>query len=217
MRLGGRLAAAIEVLEDIEKRRRPAADALKDWGLSHRFAGAGDRAAIGNIVYDALRRKRSAGWMLDDDTPRAIGFGALLLEWRETAQSLNQALEGDRFAPPPLSPEELDLIASRSLDDAPDAVRADCPDWCAPLLEQAFGADWVEEGRALAARPPLDLRVNTINANRDRILGELSGMGAAATSLASQGIRIPPIDGSGRHPNVQADPAFQKGWFEVQD
>jgi 16S rRNA (cytosine967-C5)-methyltransferase len=217
MRLGGRLAAAIEVLEDIEKRRRPAADALKDWGLSHRFAGAGDRAAIGNIVYDALRRKRSAGWMLGDDTPRAIGFGALLLEWRETAQSLNQALEDDRFAPPPLSSEELNAIASRSLDGAPDAVRADCPDWCAPLLEQAFGADWVEEGRALAARPPLDLRVNTINANRDRILGELSGMGAAATRLASQGIRIPPIDGSGRHPNVQAEPAFQKGWFEVQD
>ncbi|MER2633970.1 MAG: MFS transporter, partial [Rhizobiaceae bacterium] len=61
MRLGGRLAAAIEVLDDIERRRRPAADALKDWGLSHRFAGAGDRAAIGNIVYDALRRRRSAG------------------------------------------------------------------------------------------------------------------------------------------------------------
>ncbi len=217
MRLGGRLAAAIEVLEDIEKRRRPAADALKDWGLSHRFAGAGDRAAIGNIVYDALRRKRSAGWILGDETPRAIGFGALLLEWRETAQSLNQALEGDRFAPPSLSATELEAIASRSLDDAPDAVRADCPDWCAPLLEQAFGADWVKEGRALAARPPLDLRVNTINANRERILGELSGMGAAPTKIASQGIRIPPIDGSGRHPNVQAEPAFQKGWFEVQD
>jgi len=31
--------AAIEVLADIETRRRPAADALKDWGLSHRFAG----------------------------------------------------------------------------------------------------------------------------------------------------------------------------------
>jgi 16S rRNA (cytosine967-C5)-methyltransferase len=217
MRLGGRLAAAIEVLEDIEKRRRPAADALKDWGLSHRFAGAGDRAAIGNIVYDALRRKRSAGWLVGDDTPRAIGFGAMLLEWRETAQSLNQALEGDRFAPPPLSATELEAIASRSLDDAPAAVRADCPDWCAPLLEQAFGADWVEEGRALAARPPLDLRVNTINANRERILGELSGMGAAPTKIATQGIRIPPIDGSGRHPNVQAEPAFQKGWFEVQD
>ena len=77
MRLGGRLAAAIDVLEDIERRHRPAADALKDWGLSHRFAGSGDRAAVGNIVYDALRRKRSAGWLLDAETPRALGFGAL--------------------------------------------------------------------------------------------------------------------------------------------
>jgi len=41
-----RLSAAIEALADIEARRRPAADALKDWGLSHRFAGSGDRAAI---------------------------------------------------------------------------------------------------------------------------------------------------------------------------
>ncbi len=100
MRLGGRLAAAIEVLEDIGRRHRPVADALKDWGLSHRFAGGGDRAAIGNIVYDALRRKRSAGWLLGADTPRAIGFGALLLEWGQTAQSLNDALDGDKFAPP---------------------------------------------------------------------------------------------------------------------
>jgi 16S rRNA (cytosine967-C5)-methyltransferase len=217
MRLGGRLAAAIEVLEDIERRHRPAADALKDWGLSHRFAGAGDRAAIGNIVYDGLRRKRSAGWLVGDDTPRAIGFGALLLEWRETAETLNATLDGDKFAPPPLDADELATIASRNLADAPDVVRADCPDWCAPLLEQVFGADWVEEGAALAARPPLDLRVNTLRADRAKVLAELEGTGAVASPLTANGIRIPPIDGSGRHPNVQAEPAFQKGWFEVQD
>ena len=38
-----RLSAAIEVIADIEARRRPAADALKDWGLGiaspvHRIA-----------------------------------------------------------------------------------------------------------------------------------------------------------------------------------
>src|ERR1700691_5623531 len=38
-----RIAAAIEILADIETRRRPASDALKDWGLTHRFAGSGDR------------------------------------------------------------------------------------------------------------------------------------------------------------------------------
>lgn len=217
MRLGGRLAAAIEVLDDIERRHRPAADALKDWGLSHRFAGAGDRAAIGNIVYDALRRKRSAGWLLGDETSRALGFGALLLEWNQSAAALNQALDGDKFAPEPLSAAELQAIAERKLPDAPDVVRADCPDWCAPLLERAFGAEWVEEGAALAARPPLDIRVNTLKGDRVRVIAELEGTRAAPTALAPHGVRIPPIDGSGRHPNVQAEPAFQKGWFEVQD
>lgn len=217
MRLGGRLAAAIEVLEDIGRRHRPVADALRDWGLSHRFAGGGDRAAIGNIVYDALRRKRSAGWLFDEDTPRAIGFGALLLEWGQTAQSLNDVLEGDKFAPPLLSAAELKVAAERRLADAPEVVRADVPDWCAPLLEQAYGDAWVEEGAALAQRPPLDLRVNTLQADRAKVLAELRGTGAAPAAIAPNGIRIPPIDGDGRHPNVQAEPAFQKGWFEVQD
>ncbi|WP_439500412.1 RsmB/NOP family class I SAM-dependent RNA methyltransferase [Aminobacter ciceronei] len=217
MRLGGRLAAAIEVLDDIERRHRPAADALKDWGLSHRFAGAGDRAAIGNIVYDALRRKRSAGWLVGDETSRALGFGALLLEWDQSAEALNQTLDGDKFAPEPLSASELATIANHKLNEAPDAVRADCPDWCAPLLERAFGAEWVAEGAALAARPPLDIRANTLKADRDRVIAELEGTQAAPTALAPHGVRIPPIDGSGRHPNVQAEPAFQKGWFEIQD
>ena len=217
MRLGGRLAAAIEVLEDIGRRHRPVADALKDWGLSHRFAGGGDRAAIGNIVYDALRHKRSAGWLLGEDTPRAVGFGALLLEWGQTAQSLNDALDGDKFAPPLLSAAELQAITDHRLADAPDAVRADVPDWCAPLFERAFGPTWADEGAALATRPPLDLRVNTLQANRDKVLAELTGTGAKPSAIAPHGIRIPPIDGDGRHPNVQAEPAFQKGWFEVQD
>ena len=103
------------------------------------------------------------------------------------------------------------------LADAPPEIRADCPDWCAPLLQSAFGEDWIEEGAALSRRPPLDLRVNTLKVGRDRVLGELSGVGARPARLAPQGLRIPPIDGSGRHPNVQAEPAFQKGWFEVQD
>mgnify|MGYP007006643668 CR=1 FL=1 len=49
-----RIQAAIEVLTDLIERRRPAPDALKDWGLSHRFAGSKDRAAIASLVYDCL-------------------------------------------------------------------------------------------------------------------------------------------------------------------
>ena len=59
MRLGGRASAAMEVLGDMATRHRPASEALRDWGLSHRFAGGGDRAAIGNLVYDSLRKRSS--------------------------------------------------------------------------------------------------------------------------------------------------------------
>ncbi len=217
MRLGGRLAAAIEVLDDIERRHRPAAEALKDWGVSHRFAGAGDRSAIGNIVYDALRRRRSAGWLFESESTRATAFGALLLEWGLTPDALDRALDGDRFGPEPLSQAEHEVLSGRRLADAPDAVRADCPDWCAPLLEESFGADWVEEAAALSARPPLDLRVNTLLSSRDAVAEELEDAGATPTALAPNGLRIAPIAGDGRHPNVQAEPAFHRGWFEVQD
>jgi 16S rRNA (cytosine967-C5)-methyltransferase len=217
MRLGGRLAAAIEVLDDIDGRHRPAADALKDWGLSHRFAGAGDRAAIGNIVYDALRRRRSAAWLFDEETSRARAFGALLLDGNMDAGALNAMLEGDRFAPRPLSEDEVGLLGARRLADAPDAVRADCPDWCVPLFVRAFGESWIEEAAALSERPPLDLRANTLKADREKVLHALKGTGAEPSPNIPTGIRVPPIAGNGRHPNVQVEPAFQKGWFEIQD
>ncbi len=217
MRLGGRLAAAIEVLDDIDRRYRPAAEALRDWGLSHRFAGSKDRAAIGNIVYDALRRKRSTAWLLGEDTPRANAFGALLLEAGFTPESLNEALTGDNFAPEPLSDAERSGLAGRRLEDAPAGIRADCPEWCEPLLERAYGDAWADEGAALATRPPLDLRVNTLKASRDKVRAALARAGAADAVLAPKGLRIDAIEGQGRHPNVQAEPAFQKGWFEVQD
>ena len=72
-----RVAAAIEVLTDIETRRRPAADALKDWGHAHRFAGAGDRAAISSLVYDTLRKRSSSAWIMGEASPRAEMLGAL--------------------------------------------------------------------------------------------------------------------------------------------
>ena len=75
MRPGAHIRAAVEVLEEILSRHRPAAAALADWGKSHRFAGSGDRAAIGNLVYDALRRRRSLAAQMQSDSPRAVGLG----------------------------------------------------------------------------------------------------------------------------------------------
>jgi 16S rRNA (cytosine967-C5)-methyltransferase len=75
----------------------------------------------------------------------------------------------------------------------------------------------VEEGAALALRPPLDLRVNRLKADRDKVQKALAQFGAAETALAPDGLRIAPTEADGRHPNVQVEPGFQKGWFEIQD
>jgi 16S rRNA (cytosine967-C5)-methyltransferase len=92
MKDGGRLQAAIEVLDDIETRKRPVADALKDWGLSHRFAGSGDRVAIGSLVFDALRKKASAGWIMGAATSRAAVLFTYATTWGRGIAALDEAL-----------------------------------------------------------------------------------------------------------------------------
>src|SRR5438477_1722491 len=109
-----RLSAAIEVFDDIEKRRRPAAQALKDWGLSHRFAGSGDRAAIAGLVYDALRRKASSAWIMGADTPRAVLLGMLTRERGLDVEAISKLASGARFAPEPLSDDEHAACAPRA-------------------------------------------------------------------------------------------------------
>ncbi|PZU85959.1 MAG: MFS transporter [Shinella sp.] len=217
MRLGGRLAGAIEVLNDIETRRRPVADALKDWGLSHRFAGSGDRAAIGNIVYDALRMKLSHAWLMDDDSAAALGWSVLLRQWGYTAEGLAAEFDGDNFAPQPLAADQLSAFSTRKLEDAPLHIQGDIPDWVEPSFEKAFGEGWLTEAKALAERPTLDLRVNTLKSNREKTLKALDRAGAQAAAIARFGMRVAAGEGPSRLPNVTAELSFQKGWFEVQD
>jgi 16S rRNA (cytosine967-C5)-methyltransferase len=211
-----RISAAIEILTELEARSRPAADALKGWGLAHRFAGSGDRAAIGTLVYDALRRKASGAWVMGADTPRAVVIGMLHLARGLELPAIEKLFDGSRFAPEPLSGEERKRLGKVSLDDAPLHVRGDYPEWLDNQFAQSFGEDRAEEGAALAARAPLDLRTNTLVTTREKLLEELSHLQAMETSWSPFGLRIP-LDEQGRNPPATSEPSFQKGQFEVQD
>ncbi|MBI4921115.1 MAG: RsmB/NOP family class I SAM-dependent RNA methyltransferase [Devosia nanyangense] len=218
MRLPGRLSAAIEVLDDIDKRHRPVAEALKGWGLNNRFAGAGDRAAIGNLVYDALRRRASHAYGMGSDTPRALVLSVAVRDWGETPEQLNDLFAADTHAPDILSVDEVHrLSAPEPLAGAPEHVRADVPEWAVPSLKQSLGPFWTSEGRAMSGRPPLDLRVNTLKSDRARVLKALERFGAEPAAIAPSGIRIAAGTGDSRTPNVQVEEGYLKGWFEVQD
>ena len=211
-----RLSAAIEVLGDIDARRRPAADALKDWGLSHRFAGSGDRAAIAGLVYDSLRRRASAAWIIGEETPRAILLGMLRLERGLDLEAIAALCSGARFAPAPLSDTERSRLGAANLADAPPWIAGDYPEWLDPQFARAFADERAAELAALATRAPLDLRVNTIKADREKATAALSTLGAEPTRWSPLGLRIR-MTADARSPAVHAEPAFLKGMVEVQD
>ncbi|WP_332716618.1 RsmB/NOP family class I SAM-dependent RNA methyltransferase [Pelagibacterium mangrovi] len=218
MRLPGRIAAAIEVLADMEARKRPASEALKGWALDHRFAGAGDRAAIGNIVYDALRKRASHAWRMGEDTPRALVLSVMVTEWNQDIKSINQDFSTDRFAPESITEAEALRLSSDSVfSDAPDWVKADVPEWLAPALEENFGSRWIEEGQGMTTRPPLGMRVNRLKSDRARVKKSLARFSPQETAIAPDGLRVVSGPTDARTANVTADEGYQKGWFEVQD
>jgi 16S rRNA (cytosine967-C5)-methyltransferase len=211
-----RVAAAIEVLADVEARRRPAVDALKDWGLARRFAGSGDRAAIAGLVYDALRRKASSAWLMGDSSPRAVMIGALKQLRDSDEAGISALFSGEGHAPAPLSEAERERLGSGDLAEAPDHVRGDYPEWLAAAFAESCGDDAVAEGRALASRAPVDLRVNTLKGGRDRALAALAHLEAQPTPLSPVGLRVA-VKPDGRGPALSAEPAYVKGAVEVQD
>jgi 16S rRNA (cytosine967-C5)-methyltransferase len=211
-----RLSAAIEALADLEARRRPAADALKDWGLAHRFAGSGDRAAIAGLVYDALRRKASAAWLMGEDTPRAVLLGMLRLERGHGLAAIEKLADGGRFAPEPLTEGEQARLRDGTLADAPPHVAGDYPEWLDPYLGRVFGDERAEEGAALARRAPIDLRVNTIKANRDKTAEALKHLNVAPSRWSPVGLRIT-VAADSKNLAIHSEPAFLAGLIEVQD
>jgi 16S rRNA (cytosine967-C5)-methyltransferase len=211
-----RLSAAIEVLADIDAQRRPAADVLKDWGISHRFAGSGDRAAIAGLVYDALRRKSSSAALMGESTPRAVLLGMLRRERKLDTAAIAALFSGARFAPAPLTQAETAALERDCLVGAPASVEGDYPDWLDPHLTRVFGDERAAEGAALSSRAPLDLRVNLLAATRDEVLPKLGHLEATPARWSPLGIRIR-LAPDAKSPAIHAEPVFLKGQVEIQD
>jgi 16S rRNA (cytosine967-C5)-methyltransferase len=216
MKFAAQIAAAIEILESLNGSPKPVADALKEWGAAHRFAGSKDRGAIASLVYDALRRRSSSAWRMENDTPRALMLGMLAGMRGLSAEAVSELFADSPHAPAALSDGESQSLDRLALEDAPAWVQGDYPEWMEPYMARAFGDARIEEGQALAMRAPLDLRVNLIKGDRNKALRALGHLNAVATDHSPVGLRVPLLD-DGRGPPVHAEAAFVKGLVEVQD
>ena len=211
-----RLAAAIEVFASIERERQPVADALKAWGRAHRFAGSSDRAAIAGLVYDALRRRASSAYVMGAETPRAILLGMLKRERGLDVDAIAKLANGTRYAPETLSDSERQRLDAAEITGAPAHIAGDYPEWLEKHFTRVFGEDRAEEGAALASRAPVDLRVNTLKADPNKVAELLGDLQPEPCPWSPWGLRIR-LAADAKSPPIHAEPAFLKGMIELQD
>jgi 16S rRNA (cytosine967-C5)-methyltransferase len=153
---------------------------------------------------------------MGDATPRGVLIGMLHRERGLGVEEIAALCSGARFAPEPLTQAERTALAGDTLANAPPPVLGDYPDWLDPHFARVFGEERAAEGAALASRAPLDLRVNTLKAEREEVLPKLANLNAEPTRWSPIGLRLR-LSADAKSPAIHAEPTFLKGEIEIQD
>lgn len=203
-----RLSTAIDLLDAVFG-GEPAERALTRWARASRFAGSKDRAAVRDLVFDGLRRRRSLAWRGGAETGRAI----ILAQQAGEGADLDALCTGEGFDPAPLDGAERARLAAAP-PPAPDPVRLDYPDFLDASLRKALGGDFEPVLAAMQVRAPVDLRVNTLKTNLNAVMVVLArdGVQAEPHPLAPNALRVV------ENPRaVAASRAYTSGMVELQD
>jgi 16S rRNA (cytosine967-C5)-methyltransferase len=200
------LAPTIEALGLVLEMDRPADVKLSGFFRNYPKLGSRDRAFIAEAVYGVLRHLRSLQVLAAPPTPRRLLLAWLARHGGRNLREFEALAHKDDL-------EWLRGLKGAKLDDQPEAVRLDLPDWLHERLRAQSGDHLPDLMAALNSPAPLDLRVNTIKADRDDLLAALARDGLPATAMpySPLGLRL-----QGK-PALQKHPRFLDGSFEVQD
>lgn len=202
-----RYAAAIDILDDVLG-GVPVEKTLTTWARNHRFAGSGDRAAIRDLVFDIVRKKRSCAAMGGSATGRGLVLGKLRLAGVEPTD----VFTGEKFAPAVLSRGE--TAQTISCADLPEPVRFDYQDWIEQALKSSLGDDFQPVLALLRDRAGIFLRINPRRADIDTAIAALADDGITAISHPLTPLALEVIQNPRR---VAGSRAFQGGMVELQD
>lgn len=199
-----RLAAAIEVL-DVVLQGRGVEAVLSAWGRHNRYAGSGDRSAIRDSVYDALRRRRSLAAWGGGLTGRGLILGAA----RQSGDPAAVFGVG-RYAPPPVRGEE----GGEPHGPWPEAVALDCPDFVLPLLHRALGPRTHGVLKLMQSRAETHIRGNLRRTTATGVAERLAAEGIEAEPHPLSPAALTVTEGARR---LRRSGAFAEGLFELQD
>ncbi len=201
---GARVQAAIEILDHVAG-GEPAEKALIGWARRSRFAGSGDRAAVRDHVFQALRCWRSYATLGGGDTGRARMIGAL----RAAGTDTGTVFSGVGHAPEPLS------AAEQMAGSAPTGADAcDLPDWLLDLFRASLGTQAEATAYALQERAPVMLRVNSRKVDRDGAIAALADENIKTAPHPISDTALIVIDGARR---LARSHAYLDGLVELQD
>jgi 16S rRNA (cytosine967-C5)-methyltransferase len=201
------LPAAEAALMRILPMSQPADAELHRFFRAHPDLGKHDRQFIAETVFGILRRRIGLEFHTGADTPRR-----LLLAYLNRVQGMSL-----RQLEPLMGNDNAQWAAG--LKARPDAaaplhVKAELPEWLTALLVHDMAGDEILAlGRALQQPASLDLRVNALTADRDKVMQQLAieGFKVQPTPYAPLGIRV---DGN---PALGRNALFTSGRIEIQD
>ena len=201
---GARISAMIEVLDSVLV-GVPTEKALTNWGRGNRFAGSKDRAAIRDLVFQAVRCRRSAGAWPKPISARAWAIGSLQANDVELENLFNNI----GHAPTPLTNDELTTFKNT------DRNTFDLQDWIIDELCNSYGIKKASEiAEALRHRAPICLRINTQKATLIEVQKLLSDnmIDTIVNPICDTALTV--ITNPRR---VVLNDLYKKGWFELQD
>lgn len=195
-----RVAAAIEVLDAVLA-GEPAERALLRWSRARRFAGSGDRAAVRDLVFDALRRRDSLAGLGGGLSGRGLLIGALRDEGRDPAEIFT----GEGHAPPPLTDGET---------RPGDGGGWDLPGWLLPAWNESLGPEAGAVAQAMRRRAPVWLRVNGLRADPASAQAALAAEGVGTRPFAALPSALEVVANERR---IAQSRAYLDGLVELQD
>jgi 16S rRNA (cytosine967-C5)-methyltransferase len=185
----------------------PADAVLRQFFRSRPELGSHDRALIAEVVYAVLRHKRLLEAIVPQPTPRKLAIASLVKLQGMSIGSLEPVLSAE-------DREWLVAVKQADMESLPAPVRLSLPDWLWQRLAAQLGeAEATALARSLLVPAPLDLRVNTLVAEREQVQRELArdGIAAQPTPFSPLGLRL------ADHPAINRHPLYSGGAIEVQD
>lgn len=236
MKDDARLQAAIELLEEISATARPADGTASAFFRNRRFIGSKDRRAISTRVWGVMRHWARLAWWFREaaaDTwanndrpdwhtirPRARVLSYLVLVEGMGLTGVDALCSGEIHAPHPMNEQEKAVVRflrhkHLNHDGMPIWVRGEVPEWTVAPLGRVFGDRLKDLLEALRVEAPVDLRVNTLKADRDSALLSLAGGNEPVE--AEPGRYSPLALRMTRRANLAVNDAFRGGLVDVQD